>query len=141
MYLNILFGSAYENLEGAYNVGPNSDSCVNTEKLVSLFCDSWNGKIKIDEINKFFREDFLDDDINFSYEIKKDENKKKEANFLQLDNSLIKKIFFYKPMFNIEEAVYLTAIGYKYLNVDDKNKNNYIIDKSIEYSLSKIINI
>ena len=46
MYLNILLKSEDKNFEGYYNVGPDRESCINTENLVKNFCDSWNDKNK-----------------------------------------------------------------------------------------------
>ncbi len=144
MYLNILLKSEDRNFEGHYNVGPDKESCINTEKLVKDFFDSWNSNNKkFDEIDKKFGcfEGF-DKKITSSYEVSKDNenlNKNHEAKFLQLDNSLIKKVFSYKPLFNIEEAIYLTAKGYKLLEVGNINKNRDILTKSIELALDKLV--
>ena len=144
MYLNILLKSEDRNFEGHYNVGPDKESCINTEKLVKDFFDSWNSNNKkFDEIDKKFDcfEGF-EKKITSSYEVSKDSenlNKNHEAKFLQIDNSLIKKVFSYKPLFNIEEAIYLTAKGYKLLEVGNINKNRDILTKSIEFALDKLV--
>lgn len=71
-----------------YNVGPNDKDCVNTEKLVKIFCDEWDGA---------------------DYKIAKSNIKFHEAGFLKLNNSKIKKTLGWSPRWNIEDAIQKTV--------------------------------
>jgi len=73
-----------KNIEGAYNFGPDDESCLSTGDLVKLFCFSW-GK------NALWKE--------------QGDNGPHEANFLRLDCSKAKTILGWKPLWNIETAV------------------------------------
>lgn len=75
---------------GAYNVGPDSDSFVNTKLLVEKFKLHASG---------------------FDYRIESDGGPH-EAAFLSLDNSKIKKAFDWLPLIGIGEAVKITAEWY-----------------------------
>ena len=71
------------NLAGAYNFGPNEESCVTTGKLVEMFCSAWEGT---------------------SWRIQGDRGPH-EANFLKLDNSKAKETLGWKPKWSIEKAI------------------------------------
>lgn len=90
MYLNIA-QAQYEDRKyaGFYNVGPDDMDCVTTGDLVGLFCDTWNKKNKehIKWINKA------------------EDNAPHEANFLKLDCSKVKRVFGWKPVWHIDEAI------------------------------------
>ena len=90
----------YENekYSGYYNVGPNEDDCITVGRLVTLFCNNWGN--------------------NAEY-ISKHTNGPHEAGFLKLDCSKIKKIFGWKPTWNIEKAVEKTV---EYEKSTDKEK-------------------
>lgn len=88
---------------GYYNIGPNDEDCVETAKLVDLFC-------------KYFNEN-NDNKIKW---INKSDNGPHEANFLKLDNNKIKKTFNWKPTWNIEKAIEKTVEWINvYLNDED----------------------
>ena len=80
----------YENCayEGAYNFGPDDDSCVTTGKLADLFCEAWGQ--------------------GASWHIHGDGGPH-EANFLKLDCSKAKKDLEWKPCWNIKKAVEKTV--------------------------------
>lgn len=86
---------------GYYNVGPEEIDCVTTGKLVDIFCKKWGENLSW--TNKFM-------------------GGPHEANFLKLDCSKIKKIFGWKPRWNVETAIEKTVEWSK----------NYINGKSIE---------
>ena len=65
-------------LAGYYNVGPDDYDCVTTGDLVNLFCKYWGASAE--------------------WENKSEINSPHEANFLKLDNSLIKSKFNWTPM-------------------------------------------
>lgn len=70
---------------GAYNFGPDDDSCVTTGELADLFC-------------KFVGN-------GASWQNVQDANAPHEANFLKLDNSKAKAVLGWMPKWNIENAV------------------------------------
>lgn len=74
--------------EGCYNVGPNDDSCVTTEKLVDLFCSAWGEGAKWVSAQNYGPH---------------------EANFLKLDCSKLKTVFDWKPRWDIDMAVKKTV--------------------------------
>lgn len=72
-------------LAGSYNIGPEDSDCITTGELVSLFCEKWgDGATWID---------------------KSEPDAPHEAGFLKLDNSLMKRIFGWKPRWSMVEAV------------------------------------
>lgn len=75
-------------LEGAYNIGPNNDNCIETQTLVELFCKYWN---KNNTENAGWKE--------------KCNEGPKEANFLRLDSSRIYKTFGWEPLWTVEKAI------------------------------------
>jgi len=70
---------------GYYNVGPDRSDVITTGKLVALFCRLWGGSAK-----------WSDHSVPNSFH---------EAGYLELDNSLIKKTFGWKPIYKIDQAV------------------------------------
>lgn len=85
-----------KNLPTIYNIGPTDENIRNVD-LVKLFFK----KMDVKEVdNKLF---FKNDNIF----------KTKESNLLKLDVSLIKEIFNWKPSFEINDAINLTAEWYK----------------------------
>ncbi len=69
---------------GFYNVGPDDSDCVTTGDIVDKFCASWGEGISW---------------------VNKHDGGPHEANFLKLDCSLIKQIFGWKPVWNIDKAI------------------------------------
>ena len=76
----------------SYNVGPDEEDCVTTESLVKLFAKYWRD--------------------GFTYEIKKDKGPH-EANLLKLNCDKLKRVFDWKPKYNIEKTVKETVNWYK----------------------------
>lgn len=85
VYLDIVEGQ-YNNpeLAGYYNVGPDDEDCVSTKDLMTLFCTKWN--------------------TDFTWYTKEIAGPH-EANFLKLNCNLIKKVFGWKPVWHIGEAI------------------------------------
>ncbi len=69
---------------GYYNVGPGEKDCITTGQLVNYFCQFWKDGVR-------WRS--------------QEENGPHEANFLKLDCSRIKKVFGWKPVWGVEEAL------------------------------------
>ncbi len=69
---------------GFYNVGPDDSDCVTTGDIVDKFCASWGEGISW---------------------VNKHDGGPHEANFLKLDCSLIKQVFGWKPVWNIDKAI------------------------------------
>lgn len=80
----------YENhaLAGAYNIGPDDIDCLNTGKLVDLFCDKWE-KVTGNKITW----------------INKHDGGPHEANLLKLDSSKIKKTFGWSPVWHMDTVM------------------------------------
>lgn len=107
--------SQYEDkgLAGCYNVGPDEGDCWTTGKLVSLFCDQWNEIMKAD----------------IGWENVSDGGPH-EANFLKLDCSKIKRVFGWKPMWNVEMAMHRILEWYQ--EYFDGGDICSIVEKQIE---------
>jgi CDP-glucose 4,6-dehydratase len=75
-------------LEGAYNFGPNDESCVANEQLAALFCCAWGGGAK--------------------WRVRGDGGPH-EANFLKLDCSKAKATLGWSPRWCIKTAVEKTV--------------------------------
>ena len=84
-------------VQGSYNVGPNENNCISTNKLVDMFFEFWQSK-SLWNSNKY--------------------NGKHEANFLKLDCSKIKKYIGWEPIWDIEESVKKTVEWTKVLFYD-----------------------
>lgn len=76
----------YEDIKyaGCYNVGPDDKDCITTGELVDLFCSIWKEGVLWEN---------------------RSDNGPHEANFLKLDCSKVKKVFNWRPRWNIEEAL------------------------------------
>ena len=75
-------------LAGNYNVGPDETDCWTTGNLVDLFCKEWEKQtgIAVKWINQY-------------------DGGPHEANFLKLDCSKIKRVFGWKPRWNVESTM------------------------------------
>lgn len=76
----------YDNLakSGYYNVGPDECDCINTGDLVTKICFGWGNNLKW---------------------INKNDNGPHEASFLQLDNTKIKSVFGWLPLWHIDRCI------------------------------------
>ncbi len=70
--------------QGYYNVGPDEGDCVTTGELAAMFCGMWGG--------------------GASWVCRHDGGPH-EAGFLKLDCSRLKRVFGWKPTWNIQEAI------------------------------------
>jgi CDP-glucose 4,6-dehydratase len=94
--------------EGAYNFGPDDESCVTNEKLVNLFCGAWG-----DEASWRIQED----------------GGPHEANFLKLDCSKAKAVLGWKPKWDIKTAVEKTV---QFAKANTDNERLTCIDRQIQ---------
>lgn len=90
----LIVNKQYNNTKfaGCYNVGPKDEDCVNTGKLVDLFCYKWEKLSKTK--------------VSWS---KSNNLGPHEANFLKLDCSKMKMIFDWKPRWDIDTAIEKTV--------------------------------
>ena len=93
--------------EGAYNFGPDDESCVTTGKLAGLFCDAWGSGV--------------------SWQIQGDGGPH-EANFLKLDCSKAKAVLGWKPHWDIKTAVEKTV---EFAKADTDDERRACIDRQI----------
>lgn len=99
-----------KNIAGEFNVGPEESNCVTCAEIADIFCELW-GKADWKNINK---------------------NEFKEAEFLKLDCSKIKKEIGWKPVWNIRNTLKKTIEWEKaYLNKKDIQK--LMIEQIKEY--------
>lgn len=75
---------ANKRFEGYYNVGPDECDCVKTGELVDIFCRFWGNDLTWVNMYK---------------------DGPREALFLKLDNSKIKEIFGWSPVWHIDKCV------------------------------------
>ena len=73
-----------KNIQGAYNFGPDDESCVTTGGLTELFCAAWDSGV-------LWKSQY--------------ENGPHEANFLKLDNTKAKAFLNWQPHWTIHTAV------------------------------------
>lgn len=80
----------YDNLQlqGYYNVGPDEEDCINTGELVTIFCDLWQNGAAWE--NRY-------------------DGGPHEASFLKLDCSKLKRVFGWKPVWHIHDALEKTV--------------------------------
>lgn len=101
---------------GSYNIGPNEENCVTTEKLANIFCKLWGEGANWQKIQS---------------------NEFHESRMLKLDCSLFKDKFKWQPMWDIETAVQKTVEFAKAWNKKDEAK--IIMRRQIEEYLKQII--
>ena len=104
----------YENKElaGNYNVGPDEADCITTRELADLFCRLWMEKTgeEIKWVDQY-------------------DGGPHEAGFLKLDCSKLKRVFGWKPRWNIETAVEKCVMGYKAFC--NENHKLYVIEDQV----------
>lgn len=102
IYLNILIYQ-YEDkkYEGAYNIGPDAEDIMTTKELAEKFCVITGSHPQEGSFGE-----------THPYEIEL-QAQHKEKQFLCLDNSLIKKVFNYKRIYDNDQMVKNTTIIYE----------------------------
>ena len=99
VYLTIVMEQEKDHsLAGNYNVGPDKRDCVETGVLAGFFCDAWKEQASWTSQN---------------------DNGPHEANFLKLDNSKIKEVFGWHPVWDARTAVQKVV---EYAKSPDKEK-------------------
>ena len=93
VYLDILRRQKPDSpYEGAFNVGPEDEDCINALALTEHFKEAWGE--------------------GFSFEAVEKEGPH-EAGFLKLNCEKLKKVYAWKPKYDIKTAAALTAQWYK----------------------------
>lgn len=100
-------------IAGAYNIGPNDEDCFRTGNLVNTFVNAWGSGLKWDIIN---------------------DNGPHEANFLKLDNTLIKTKLEWHPVWNIPKAIEEIV---SWTKAWQQGEN---VSKIVKYQIEKYIN-
>ena len=95
-------------LEGAYNFGPNDESCVTTGKLANLFCDAWG--------------------MDATWRIKGGDGPH-EANFLKLDCSKAKTVLDWHPHWDIKTAIEKTV---EFAKADTDDERTICVEQQIK---------
>ncbi len=101
--------------QGYYNIGPDEVDCISTGELVTIFCSSWGEGTSW---------------INLT-----EQNAPHEATFLKLNNNQVKKVFGWKPVWHIDEAVRKTVEWDKAYLTDESSVLN-IMNKQIKEFLT-----
>jgi len=99
--------------EGAYNFGPDDESCVTTGELAELFCETWGGGVV--------------------WRVQGDGGPH-EANFLKLDCSKSKNILDWIPYWNIKTAVEKTV---EFAKIGSDNERLLCVDRQIQEYFEK----
>ena len=94
IYLDIVMRQAKdrERYEGYYNVGPDDSDCVNAKTLVESFKRAWGE--------------------GFDFKIQSDGGPH-EAGFLKLNCDKLKKVYGWKPVLNVHDAIDLSVEWYR----------------------------
>ena len=124
LYLNILAKQKVNvKYEGNYNIGPDKKDCLTTKELVTKFYEAVEDKI-VDDLKSAAshlktnnKRKTANNKSHYKvakviYNQVKNRKAKHEAAFLRLDNSLIKKTFNYKEIFNMNDTMKYTAKVY-----------------------------
>lgn len=106
----------YENKEfaGSYNVGPNEEDCISVGALAAMFCKAWKeqtGRV-IRWINMY-------------------DGGPHEAEYLKLDCSKLKKMFDWKPVWDISKTIKKSVELYCKIETDS-HKVRECIERQIE---------
>jgi len=113
----LLAKTQYEDpdLEGAYNFGPNEESCVTNWELADLFCGAYGRGAS-----------WRTEAVNGPH----------EANFLKLDSSKSKAVLGWKPRWNIKTAVEKVVEFAKAVSDDERSE---CVDRQIDEYLSEVL--
>jgi len=103
--------SENKELAGCYNIGPDEESTITTQRLAELFCKNWKGaKWMVAENAGGFH----------------------EANILRLDCGKFRRTFGWAPKWNIEEAVKRTAEWYL-AALDGKDMKRFTAEQTNDF--------
>lgn len=106
LYLNIMaMQLKNKKYEGNYNIGPDKKNCLETHTLTEKFFNAWEEVVGV-------KAEAVDANVASIRATRPDAALPHEANFLRLDNKLIKKEFAYKEIFNMNETMKHTAQVY-----------------------------
>lgn len=116
-YLTIVAKQAVTHNSKSYNIGPNKEDCISTGMLADMFCKSWG------------------EGLRWEYMINDGPH---EANYLKLDNQLIKNELNVTPIWNISDAINKTVEwtkvwhdGGDVINCTERQIKEYLIGRDI----------
>jgi CDP-glucose 4,6-dehydratase len=106
----ILAERQYDNprYSGAYNFGPDEESCITTARLAALFCSAWG------------------DGVSWAAQ---NDNGPHEAGLLKLDCSKAKSILGWKPRWNIKTAVEKVV---EFTRCKDREARVFCLNKQVQ---------
>ena len=120
LYLNIMaMQKKNKKYEGNYNIGPDKKACLTTEELTKKFFDAWSHIVGAKHCEPFVGDDILSSHGRTKCPALHHETvgastaSPHESKFLRLDNSLIKKTFNYKEIFDMDKTMDCTVKVYK----------------------------
>ena len=97
--------------EGCYNIGPDEESTVTTQRIAELFCDNWNG---------------------VTWKASGGITGPHEAGLLRLNCDKFKRTFGWRPRWKIDEAVKRTVEWYRAEN-DGKDMKKFTTSQINDY--------
>ena len=97
----------------SYNIGPDKENCIDTKTLVTIFCKKWGENLKWESVKK---------------------DGPHEANYLHLDNTLIKEELGFKPRWDVEKAIEKTIEWTKHWS--DKKDILSVMEKQVKEYLN-----
>ncbi|MBR4314650.1 MAG: CDP-glucose 4,6-dehydratase [Lachnospiraceae bacterium] len=122
LYLNIMaMQKKNKKYEGNYNIGPDKKACLTTEVLTKKFFDAWAIHVGANAA------------VGTNAAVGASTASPHESKFLRLDNSLIKKTFNYKEIFDMDSTMKCTTKVYSDM-LNKKNIYQSILDIVKEYT-------
>ena len=106
-------------LSGSYNIGPDDDDCITTGELANIFSECWGDGMNI---------------------VRGNEKGPHEANYLKLDNILLKDTFGIAPLWNVRCAIEKTVEWTKVWK-DDGDVKECVDNQISEYLKKRGINV
>lgn len=126
LYLNVMaMQKKNKKYEGNYNIGPDKKACLTTEVLTKKFFDAWAIHVGTNAA--------VGANACSARIVGASTASPHESKFLRLDNSLIKKTFNYKEIFDMDSTMKCTTKVYSDM-LNKKNIYQSILDIVKEYT-------
>lgn len=115
-YLTILEGQYYDtSLQGAYNVGPDKDDCLNNLEMIKTFIEDYQKQTGKE----------------LSYQVQSQQSFQ-EADVLTIDSSKLKKVFNFKANYSIQQAIH-EIVSFTIQYQDNKEIEEYLQNEIKKY--------